>query len=54
MPESEPIDISYDVDYDDSIGFDSTPTPEPSYGSKPKPSDGSNFSNDVIYDSGKY
>ncbi len=54
MPESEPIDISYDVDYDDSIGFDSTPTPEPSYGSKPKPSDGSSFSNDVIYDSGKY
>lgn len=54
MPESEPIDISYDVDYDDSIGFDSTPTPEPSYGGKPKPSDGSSFSNDVIYDSGKY
>lgn len=42
-------DSSYDVGYDDSDNFNSAP--EPTYSA---PKGGSNFSNEVIYDSGKY
>ncbi len=41
---------SYDVGYDDSDNFDSAPV-EPVHSA---PKGGSNFSNEVIYDSGKY
>lgn len=42
-------DSSYDAGYDDSDNFNSAP--EPTYSA---PKGGSNFSNEVIYDSGKY
>lgn len=42
-------DSSYDAGYDDSDNFNSAP--EPTYSA---PKGGSNYSNDVIYDSGKY